>query len=229
MVLPAVFPLLVATIAIGVWLVLARIQEISPQLAIGVWLVISVPLAVWLVGVVVLARAGVYEARPAIPISALLPPLIGLFLLSRLPVLPQLLGATPPAWVIGVQVVRVAGGVFLLIWLSREVARPWFNVVAGSLDLFIGVTALPLALWVSSGSPLAVTAAVVWNLIGLLDFALATTISATVKGAGPSTYLVSHDSPTVGAFRPTILGIVAYGVPLVIMIHALSLWLLLAT
>src|SRR5262249_10536469 len=141
-----------------------------------------------------------------IPLGVLLPPAVGLFLLTRLPHLPQLLAATPASWLIGVQVVRVAGGVFLLVWLSREVRSPWFNVAGGSFDLFIGATALPVALFVSSGATGALAVGVAWNLVGLLDFVLATTISATVRGAGPSSYLVSSNTPVVAAFRPTILG-----------------------
>jgi hypothetical protein len=227
--LPAVFPVLVVAIALGAWLTLARTQGGSAQGSIGTWLVIVGPLALWLSSVFLLARTRFYDARPAIPLSVLLLPAVGLFLLTRLPNLPQLLAATPTAWLIGVQVVRLAGGVFLLVWLSREVRQPWFNVVGGSFDLFIGATALPVAWWVASGSPVALAGGVAWNLIGLLDFVLATTVSATVRGAGPSSYLVSLHTPVVAAFRPTILGIVAFGVPLVIVVHVLSLWRLLAT
>lgn len=227
--LPTVFPLLVVAIAVGAWLTAAGTRGVTFQQWIGTWLVIVVPLALWQLVVFLLARNRFYDARPALPLSVLLSPVIGLFLLTRLPQLPQLLAATPTSWLIGLQVARLVGGVFLLIWLSREVSQPWFNVVAGGIDLFIGATALPVALWVSSGSTVALVVGVAWNLIGLLDFVLATTISAIVRGAGPSRYLVSLNTPVVTAFKPTILGIVAFGVPLVIIVHVLSLWQLLAS
>ena len=118
------------------------------------------------------------------------------------------------------------GAIFLVAWASGEVAVPWFNVEAGTLDVIVGAAALPVAWWVSSGSPIALAIGVAWNLLGLLDFALAIGISATVKGAG-TTYMVSLNTPVVAALKPTILGIVTWAVPLVIMVHILSLWQLL--
>src|SRR5262249_20663336 len=109
---------------------------------------------------------------------------------------------------------------------SGEVAAPWFNLEAGSLDVIVGVTALPVAWWVSSGSSLALAVGIAWNVLGLLDFALALAISALVKRAGP-TYMVSLTTPVVASLKPTILAIVAWGVPLAIMVHLLSLWQLL--
>jgi hypothetical protein len=95
------------------------------------------------------------------------------------------------------------------------------------MDLFVGLTALPLAWWVSTGSPSAPAVAVAWNLVGLLDFAVAIVISRRSPGAGTG-YIVSSDTPVAGALRPTFLGIVTFAVPLTIMIHVLSLWQLLA-
>jgi len=224
--LPALFPLLVVTIALGTWLAVTRTASLPPQQWIGTWEVVIVPFALWLLVVSVLARTRFYDAQPAIPLGVLLTPAIGLFLLTRLAHLPQLLDATPKSWLIGLQVARLVGGVFLLVWLSREVRKPWFNVAGGSFDLFVGATALPVAWWVSLGSAAALAVAVAWNIIGLLDFVLAVGISATVKGAGPSSYLVSPSTPVVAAFKPTILGIVAFA-PLVITVHVLSLWQLL--
>jgi hypothetical protein len=54
----------------------------------------------------------------------LLPPVVGIALLSRLSVLAQLLDTTSVAWLIGLMVIRVAGGVILVAWASGEVAKP---------------------------------------------------------------------------------------------------------
>jgi hypothetical protein len=119
--LPALFPLLVVTIALGTWLAVTRTASLPPQQWIGTWQVVIVPFALWLLVVSVLARTRFYDAHPAIPLGVLLTPAIGLFLLTRLAHLPQLLDATPKSWLIGLQVARLVGGVFLLVWLSREV------------------------------------------------------------------------------------------------------------
>lgn len=227
-ILPGVFPLLVVAISLGVWLALARTSGISSTERLSTWLLISVPLALWLLLASILARLGAFRARLAFTAGVLLPAAIGLLLLTRLPHLPQLLGATPRSWLIGFMVVRVVGGAFLLVWASGEVPKPWFNVWAGSVDVFIGTTALPLAWWVFSGSSIALGIGVAWNLVGLLDFAGAIAISRRFAGAGPGQYLLSSNTPVVSALRPTISGIVHWAVPLAIMVHVLSLWQLLA-
>lgn len=227
-VLPAVFPLLVAVMGLGLWLALARTSDISSAEHVRTLLVITVPLALWLLAVSLLARGGAYRASLAITAGVLLPPVVGLLLLTRLPHLPQLLAATPRSWLIGLMVVRLVGGVFLVVWASREVVKPQFNVWAGTMDVFVGATALPLAWWVSTGSPIALATGVAWNVLGLLDFAGAIAISRRIPGAGAGAYMVSLYTPVVAALRPTIFGIVTWGVPLAIMIHVLSLWQLLA-
>lgn len=228
-VLPGVFPLLVAVIGLGLWLALARASDSSSAERVRTLVIVTVPLALWLLAVSVLARAGAFRAPLAVTAGVLLPPAVGLLLLTRLPHLPQLLDATPRSWLIGFMVVRLVGGVFLAVWASGEVAKPQFNVWAGSLDVMIGATALPLAWWVAAGSAIAVATAVVWNLVGLLDFAGAIVTSRRFPGAGASAYMIWLDTPVVAAFRPTIFGIVTWAVPLAIMIHVLSLWQLLAT
>jgi hypothetical protein len=226
-VLPGVFPLLVAVLGLGLWLALVRTGDISSAERVRTLLIVTVPLALWLLVVSLLARAGAYRAQLAVTAGLLIPPAVGLLLLTRLPHLPELLDATPRSWLIGFMTIRLVGGVFLAVWASGEVAKPQFNVWAGGLDVIIGATALPLAWWVSTGAPVALATGVAWNLVGLLDFAGAIGISRTIRGAGPPAYIVSN-TPVVAALRPTIVGIITFGVPLAIMVHVLSLWQLLA-
>lgn len=223
-VLPAVFPLLLAAISLGLWIGLGRTSGVSPAERLGTWLLVTAALALWLLAASILAGVGAYRAIPlAIPVGLLLPTAIGLFLLTRLPHMPELLDATPQSWLIGTMVARLAGGAFLAGWASREVGKPWFAVWSGGLDLFVGATALPLAWWVSSGSPVALAAAVAWNVIGLLDLAGAIVISRRVPSAGPG-YMLSLNTPVLAALKPTIYGIVTWGVPVAIIAHVLSLW-----
>lgn len=227
-ILPAVFPLLLAAISLGLWMGLGRTSGVSSAERVTTWLLVTVTLVLWLLAVSILAGVGAYRRAPiAIPVGVPVFAAIGLFLLTRLPHMPQLLDATPLSWLIGTMVVRLAGGAFLAGVARGEVAKPGFAVWAGGLDLFIGATALPLAWWVSSGSSIAFAAAVAWNVIGLVDFAAGIVISRTAPGSGPA-YLVSLNTPVMGALKPTIYGIVTWGVPLAIIVHVLSLWQVLA-
>ena len=217
------FPLLVVGIGLGLWLALARTSDISPTERVSTWLLIALPLALWLLVVSSLARFGAHGRPLAIPVGVLLPVVVGMLLLTRLPHLPQMLSATPRSWLIGSMVVRLVGGVFLLAWISGEVPKPWFNAWAGTMDVIVGATAIPLAWWVASGSTIAPAIAIAWNAIGLLDFAVAIAISRRFPTAGPG-YMVWLDAPVVAALKPTIFGIITWGVPVAIMIHVLSLW-----
>ena len=110
---------------------------------------------------------------------------------------------------------------------NGEVAKPWLAAWGGGLDVFVGVTALPLAWWVAASSSLALAAAIVWNVIGLVDFAGGISISRIVPGSGPGA-MVSLKTPVMGMLRPTIYGIVTWAVPVAIIVHILSIWQLLS-
>lgn len=130
-------------------------------------------------------------------------------------------------WLIGFMAYRLLGG---LVWLrvlsSREVAKPWFNISAGSLDLIIGTAAIPVALLVCTGSLVGLVIGATWNMVGLLDFVISIVL-ARIHGGGPQDML-SLRTPIVNSLRPSITGIVAFAAPISIMVHVLSLWQLLA-
>jgi hypothetical protein len=195
---------------------------------LNTWSLITAVLALWLAAVSALAAAGAYRAAPiAIPLGVPVFAAIGLLLLSRLPLLPQLLAATPPSWLIGLMVARIAGGVFLIGVANGEVVKPWFAAWGGGLDVLVGVTALPLAWWVATGSSFALAAAIAWNVIGLIDFAGGIAISRIVPGSGPAA-MVLLKTPVMGMLKPTIYGIVTWAVPVAIIVHILSIRQLLA-
>jgi hypothetical protein len=140
---------------------------------------------------------------------------------SRLELTRRLLESTPASWIAGVQAVRLAGGAYLAMWIAGE-ARGVFSVEAGSLDLIVGALALPLALWLASGSPRARVAAAAWNVLGNADFAIAVP-AAILTGSGPA-YMLSMTSPFMDGFAPLVVLITAFGVPLAIVLHVFSLW-----
>lgn len=116
-VLRAVFPLLLAALSLELWMVLGRTSEVSSVEQLSMWSRVTATLAVWLVAVSILAGLGAYRAAPiAIPAGVPMFAAIGLFLLTRVPYLPQLLEATPPSWLIATMVVRLAGGPSWSVW-----------------------------------------------------------------------------------------------------------------
>jgi len=121
---------------------------------------------------------------------------------------------------------RGRGAAWLVALLSRELRKPQFSIEAGILDVLVGLTAVPTALLVARGSPYATGIGIVWNAVGLFDFLLAIGL-ARIPGGGPGHMLITR-TPALLALRPAVLGIVALGVPLAIILHVLSLWQLVA-
>lgn len=78
------------------------------------WLAIAVPLLVWQSLIWWLGA----EGAPLLPAAIILPLLIGLPLLLRSRTIGLLLDAMPPAWLVGLQVYRIFGSVYVASWLA---------------------------------------------------------------------------------------------------------------
>src|SRR5467141_2628506 len=118
------------------------------------WFGVAVPLLVWLFFVLQLAQAGVFRPGavapvPAIPLAVVLPVLLGLPLLVRSKNIAAAIDAVPPSWLIGLQVYRVLGAVFLVRWASGALPGA-FALPAGGGDVLVGLLALPVAFYVHS-------------------------------------------------------------------------------
>lgn len=118
--------------------------------------------------------------------------------------------ATPPAWLIGLQVYRVLGAMFLWPFLAGGAVPALFALFAGIGDVLTGIAAPFVAMAVARNRPGAQAWAVVWNCFGILDLVVATT-----------TAVVSH-STNIGRF-PLVIVPLFLGPPLGILTHLYSL------
>jgi hypothetical protein len=146
--------------------------------------------------------------------------LIGLPFLLRSQRVGAILDAIPSSWLVGLQVYRVFGGIFLVAW-SRGGISGTFALPAGSGDVLVGLLALPAAYLLWAGAPGARSGAIAWNVLGLADFAIA--IGIGILSAPGPLQLIVPDRPNaqLGSF-PTVM-IPAFAVPSSILLHALSL------
>jgi hypothetical protein len=215
-----------AAILSGLWLGLSR-TEFSPTKRMMVWLAIAVPFTVWLAIVWNLAINGAFQppvpgvARlPKLPIAIFAPVIIGLFVVLRSKTIGVFLDATPASWLIALQVYRVFGGIFLVNWIHGTVAGV-FAVPAGIGDALTGIMALPVALLLASGTARGRSAAMAWNIFGLLDFAVAITLG-TLSVPGPLQIFGLDIPASLAGTYPTVL-IPAFAVPSSILLHALSI------
>jgi hypothetical protein len=209
----------------GLWLGLSR-MGFSASKRIMLWLSVAIPFTLWLAVVWNLAVSGAFQPIPGVarlprlPIAIFAPVIIGLFVVLRSKSIAAFLDATPGSWLIALQVYRIFGGIFIVNW-ANGAAPGIFAWPAGIGDMLTGITALPVALLLASGTASARRAAMAWNIFGLLDFAVAITMG-TLSSPGPL-QLFGFEIPTALVGTYPIVMIPAFTVPSSILLHALSI------
>jgi len=145
-------------------------------------------------------------------------PMIGLALgWMRSSRLRDFLKSIPLSVLIGVEVYRVAGAIFWWMYM-QEMMPPEMGIFTGFADVFIGVTALPLAWAVARGIPGTRWIAIAWNLFGISDFMIAVSmVSLSIFGL-----LAMTPEPVQIGLHPLAL-IALFQLPLSIVIHVLAL------
>jgi hypothetical protein len=209
----------------GLWLGLSR-TEFSASKRTIIWLSVAVPFTLWLAVVWDLAANGAFQPIPGVarlprlPIAIFAPVTVGLFVVLRSKSIAAFLDATPASWLVAVQAYRIFGGIFLVNW-ANGTAPGVFAWPAGIGDMLTGITALPVALLLASGAERGRSAAMAWNIFGLLDFAVAITMG-TLSSPGPL-QIFGLDIPASLAGTYPIVLIPAFAVPSSILLHALSI------
>jgi hypothetical protein len=210
-------------IVLGLWLALER-TELAPRRRLGVWLAVVTPYTLWLSIIWSIAINGVFRpggsTLPLVPFAIFLPVIVGVPILLRSKRIGEVLDAMPTSWLIGLQVYRVLGGIFLVGW-ARGVIPSLFALPAGIGDVTTGLLALPVAYALAARNSSATRAGIAWNVFGLLDFTIAVGIGL-VTSPGPF-QLINPSIPNTGlGLYPNVL-IPAFAVPSSILLHVLSL------
>jgi len=210
-------------IAMGLWLGLERTGLAARQRR-TTWLAIMLPLTLWAAVAWSAAINGVFRptasALPLLPMAIFLPVIIGAPMLLLSKRIGQVLDAMPAAWLVALQVYRLFGSVFLAGALGGLLPS-LFGLPAGIGDVLTGLFAVPAAIAVASGTAEGRKAAIIWNIFGLVDFAVAITMGA-ITSPGPLQLIVPA-IPSIGAGAyPTVLT-PAFVVPCSILLHVLSL------
>src|SRR5262250_3730646 len=221
----AIRPLLIATALFGLWRGL-RHTPLPRRTQLVTWLIIAIPLVLWFVLILQLALAGFFVARPGgrvpgIPLAVVIPLVTGLVLITRSTRMAAVAHATPLSWLIGFQVFRVLGAVFLAQWAAGRLPGV-FAIPAGVGDVLVGFLALPVAFYLRSGRPGGRAAAYAWNVLGIVDLVVALTLGFL---SSPTRFqLLALDAPNrvVGTY-PLVM-IPAFAVPLALILHGLSIW-----
>jgi len=218
-------PAIIIAILTGLWVALRR-TDLTPAARTGTWLAVALPLVAWFVFIWNVATAGAFEARPGgpplLPAAILLPIIIALPLLTRSQRITAALDAAPASWPIGLQVYRVLGGNFLILWAYGGAIPGVFALPAGFGDVLTGLLALPAAIYLASGAPYGRAVAIAWNLLGIADLISAVSLGALTT-PGPL-QLIAFDQPNLLTSSYPSVMTPAFAVPLSLILHGLSLW-----
>jgi hypothetical protein len=155
-----------------------------------------------------------------LPSAIFLPVIIGAPLLLLSKRVGQLLDAMPTTWLVALQLYRVFGSQWLAYWLRGLLPGLW-ALPAGTGDVLTGLFAVPAAIALATGTAEGRKAAILWNIFGFADLAVAITLGMIIS-PGPFQLIVPN-GPSIGLDGyPNVLT-PAFVVPGSILLHALSL------
>ncbi|SFI80170.1 MFS transporter [Bradyrhizobium sp. Gha] len=210
-------------LALGSWIGLER-TSLTPKQRQASWLCIMIPFTLWATVAWTAAIQGAFRAgassMPMLPAAILLPVIVGAPVLLMSKRIGQLLDAMPATWLIALQLYRIFGSQWLAYWLGGLLPGLW-ALPAGTGDVLTGLFAIPAAMALASGTREGRRTAILWNVFGLADFAVAITLGM-IMSPGPFQLIIAQGpSMAVDSF-PNVLT-PAFVVPSSILLHALSL------
>jgi hypothetical protein len=210
-------------VSVGLWLGLER-TDLVPGQRLTTWLAVMIPYTLWFAVAWSAAINGVFltgaSPLPALPLAIFLPVIIGAPLLLLSKRVGQVLDAMPATWLVAVQLYRVFGSFALAAWM-QGVLPGVFALPAGIGDVLTGLLAVPAAIAVATGTAQGRRAAIMWNILGLADFAVAITLGMITSPGRFQLIVPTVASIGAGAYPDVLTP--AFVVPSSILLHALSL------
>lgn len=185
---------------------------------------VSLLLVGWFAAAVATSVAGWYRpgsgAPPTIQYGLLIPIVVGLLLARSWPLLRRTIEIIPNRWLVGVQVYRVLGVIFLVLYAGGYLPG-LFALPAGLGDMLVGILA-PFLAASFAGSPEGSARRVrLWNLLGIADLVIAVTMGFLTSPSPLQVASFGHPSQLIGMF-PLVL-IPVFAVPLSVLLHVASL------
>jgi hypothetical protein len=179
-------------------------------------------LATWFLFLAMSAVSGLYlEARAPRFLLYAVPALLAAVLLGRAGWVRAAVDAMPLWWIPALQTLRVGGGSSLFAAWAIGLA-PWGLVLpAGIGDIAVGLAAAAVAVALARRIRGARTAALVWNILGLLDI-LHTLFRAVTSAPGPQRLYFEEPATLIPLVYPFVF-LPGFVVPLTILLHLLSL------
>ncbi|MFZ0495773.1 MAG: hypothetical protein WBE80_16995 [Methylocella sp.] len=231
MIVPVYLPYYVVTLAVGV--IAALLFGLRGALRNSGWTTydrtvtvraVAITVIGWFFLAIALASADAYRTAPnripTIQYGILIPILIGGLLIWRSPRVARIVGAVPQHWLIGVQLYRALGAIFLILYAAGKVPG-LFAWPAGLGDILAGVLAPVVAIAYRRGPRENADLVSAWNLFGLADLVIAVTLGFLTS---PSPFqLFAFDLPNELVSRFPLVLIPVFLVPVSVLLHLASL------
>jgi hypothetical protein len=202
-----------ASIAVG-FLSFAMAQTAGGRLKI------LIPLGAWFVLVLAIGATGALSSSgggaPALGLTVVLPVAALVWAYRALPSVRTAIGETPLPALIGLHSIRVLGLSFILLYAEGRLPAP-FAPSAGWGDVFMGVTALPLAWAVARFGPRVRPLVLLWSAIGIGDLVTAVTLG-TLSTPGPLQVFVGPPDASAMTTLPWLI-IPGFLVPILLFTH----------
>ena len=214
---------IVATLLYGLRLALSRAGWSSDdqRRVVGVSALLLIG---WLGVALALGASGVYrgapEEIPTIQFGILAPILIGSILIMRSSTMARVIETVPQQWLIGVQLYRALGIIFLILYGAGKMPG-LFAWPAGIGDVLVGALAPVVAIAYARGPDKNGDLARGWNIVGLTDLGVAVATGMVTAPSPIQQFAFDLPNELVGTF-PLIL-IPIYLVPLSVLLHLASL------
>jgi hypothetical protein len=231
MIVPAYLPYCVITGAIGV--IAAILFGLRSALRSAGWAAYdrtvtlraaTITVIGWFLLAIALASVDAYRAAPdripTIQYGIFVPILIGGLLIWRSPRLARIIEAVPQHWLIGVQLYRALGVIFLILYATGKLPG-LFAWPAGLGDVLVGVLAPVVAIAYRRGPRENADLVSAWNLFGLADFVVAVT-AGFLTGPSPL-QLFAFDLPNELISRFPLVLVPVFLVPVSALLHLASL------
>jgi hypothetical protein len=207
-----------------VWLAIRR-SDLTARQGAKTGAAISATLLGWFAVAWLLSQRNVFSVGvnelPRIELPLLIPIVAGLALMLRTESGRAVVAATPQSWLVGLQVYRALGFMFLVLWAQGKLPGE-FALPAGIGDIIVGVTA-PFVAWLNArNAPSAAAVTRLWNIFGIADLVVAVTTGFLTS---PSPLqMLAFDRPNLLITEYPIVMVPAFLVPVSIILHGLSLW-----
>jgi hypothetical protein len=182
----------------------------------------AVLLVTWFFAALLSSWLGLYRGAqmPTIQYGVLIPIIVGVALFLRWRAFKRVIEAVPQAWIVGVQVYRALGLIFLVLYASGRLPGV-FAWPAGVGDILVGLLAPAIGIAYAHRSSNATGWLRAWNLFGIADLIVALATGFLTSPSRLQMFALGAPNELISAFPLAMIPV--FLVPLPILLHFASL------